>query len=124
MAGHLLPPAQVGAVLTAYAAKALAPQMQGKGSTLAIAGMVARIALFQQSLPGVLSAQHDILHNAGLLDDAGRIDIDAARDFAVNTIEQTAKITGKDEIFYGGFWFGRSDITQLHEIAQQFTEET
>lgn len=122
MAGRFLQPAQVGAVLTAYAAKALAPQMQGKGSTLAIAGMVARIALFQQALPGVLSAQHDMLHNAGLLDDTGRIDIDAARDFAANTIEQTAKITGKDEVFYSGFWFGANDVAQLHEIAQQFTE--
>lgn len=122
MAGRFLQPAQVGAVLTAYAAKALAPQMQGKGSTLAIAGMVARIALFQQALPGVLTTQGELLRGAGLLDDTGRIDIDAARDFAANTIEQTAKITGKDEIFYSGFWFGRDDISQLHEIAQQFTE--
>ena len=122
MAGPFLQPAQLGAVLTAYIAKALVPQIQGKGAPLAVAGMVARIALFQQALPGILNAQGELLRGAGLLDDAGRIDIDAARDFAVNTVEQTAKITGKDEIFYSGFWFGRDDISQLHEIAQQFTE--
>lgn len=122
MAGRFLQPAQAGPALTAYIAKALAPQLQGPSGTLATAGMIARAALFAQALPGIITAHRDTLLAAGLLDSTGRIDIDAARDFANRTIEQTAQITGKDTIFYAGFWFGRDDVTLAHDIAQQFSE--
>lgn len=106
-------PASAGQVLSEYLDRAVLPA----ASPPETLKLIAVAALFQRAAPRLVTQYSGILEAAGILDDTGRIDIDAARDYGRDVLERTGRVS------LLGWRFGPDDIETLHEIASKHTTE-
>ena len=58
----------------------------------------------------------DSLRMIGIMDEDGAIDVDLARDLAVEAFEQTGKVSAF------GFGFSAADVAIAYEIAKKFAQ--
>ena len=108
----LLRPEKIGSVIAAFFDAELMPKAVGfQKFTLALTG----VALARQGT-ALAERYADTLRMLGVSDANGNIDLDVARDLAVEAFEKVGKV----QAF--GFSFNASDVAIAYEVAKQFAE--
>jgi len=105
-----LPVDKVGEAIAAWIDAELVPKSSGLQKIATVMGALA----IARRAPELAARYADTLRMLGLADEAGGIDIEAARDLAAEAMAKTGKIT------VAGVILGPDDVDTLYEAARKF----
>lgn len=108
----ILPIDKAGEALAAWVDAELVTKASGLQKLMTV---MATISIAQRG-EAVVSEYAAILNMLGITDKSGGIDIDAARELAIQAFERTGKITAF------GIILGPEDVESIYEIAKKYAQ--